>query len=156
MRRVRPVIVAAVLAAIAPLAAQSADAAIPGAARQRELIFLLRQDCGSCHGMRLTGGLGPALTADALKDRPPESVVATIVHGRPGTPMPPWRRFVSQAEAEWLAAQEAAAERAAPRRHVHGIGARSPPDPGAFSTYRRGSSPGRDETPAGVDHAPVK
>ena len=108
MIRARHAVVAAVLAAIAPLAAQpagAADDAIPGAARQRELIVLLRQDCGSCHGMRLTGGLGPALTGDALKDRPPESIVATIVHGRPGTPMPPWRRFVSQAEAEWLAAQ---------------------------------------------------
>jgi cytochrome c55X len=106
--RARPVLFAAVLNLIAPLAVPSADAAdeaTPDAARQRELIVLLRQDCGSCHGMRLTGGLGPALTADALKDRPPESVVATIVHGRPGTPMPPWQRFVSQAEAEWLAAQ---------------------------------------------------
>ena len=108
MIRAHPVLVAVVLTLIAPLAvpaAGAADEAIPGAARQRELIVLLRQDCGSCHGMRLTGGLGPALTADALKDRPQESVVATIVHGRPGTPMPPWRRFVSPAEAEWLAAQ---------------------------------------------------
>jgi cytochrome c55X len=103
-----PVIVAAAMAAIAPLAVQRASAAeegIPGAARQRELVTLLRQDCGSCHGMKLTGGLGPPLTRDALKDRPPESIVATIVHGRPGTPMPPWRRFVSPAEAEWLAGQ---------------------------------------------------
>jgi hypothetical protein len=29
--------------------------------RQKELIHLVRQDCGSCHGMTLQGGLGPAL-----------------------------------------------------------------------------------------------
>jgi cytochrome c55X len=55
--------------------------------------------------MRLTGGLGPPLTAAALQERPFASVVATIQSGRPGTPMPPWRRFVSPAEAEWLAGQ---------------------------------------------------
>jgi cytochrome c55X len=27
--------------------------------RQRELIRMVRQDCGSCHGLQLTGGLGP-------------------------------------------------------------------------------------------------
>jgi len=67
------------------------------------LIELLRQDCGSCHGMRLTGGLGPPLTADALRERPAESIAATIMHGRPGTAMPPWRRFVDEDEAWWLA-----------------------------------------------------
>jgi len=77
----------------------------PVPARQRELMTLLRQDCGSCHGMRLTGGLGPALTRDALKDKPRELVAATIVHGRPGTPMPPWGRFLSDADASWLAAR---------------------------------------------------
>ena len=29
------------------------------AGRQEELIYRLRQDCGSCHGMTLKGGLGP-------------------------------------------------------------------------------------------------
>jgi cytochrome c55X len=36
---------------------------------------------------------------------PFESVVATIQSGRPGTPMPPWRRFLSDGEAHWLAAR---------------------------------------------------
>jgi cytochrome c55X len=75
------------------------------ATRQQELIRLLRQDCGSCHGLRLTGGLGPPLTQEALKDRPQETVAATIEHGRPGTPMPSWRPFMSDAEAQWLAAR---------------------------------------------------
>lgn len=29
--------------------------------REKELETLLYQDCGSCHGMTLKGGLGPAL-----------------------------------------------------------------------------------------------
>jgi cytochrome c55X len=97
--------------AVAPAASAdagvTADAAPPAptAVRQRELLELLHQDCGSCHGMRLTGGLGPPLTAVALEERPFASVVATIQSGRPGTPMPPWRRFLSDDEAEWLAAR---------------------------------------------------
>ena len=74
----------------------------PAPARQQELLRLLRQDCRSCHGMRLTGGLGPALTPEALSARPEAGLVATIVAGRPGTAMPPWRRFLSEAEAQWL------------------------------------------------------
>jgi len=85
--------------------ADATSAAAPQPARQRELLHLLKQDCGSCHGMRLTGGLGPALTPEALRTRPAESLVATIVSGRPGTAMPPWRRFLSEAEAEWLVAR---------------------------------------------------
>ncbi|NML15235.1 c-type cytochrome [Azohydromonas caseinilytica] len=75
----------------------------PGAARQAQLLRLLRQDCGSCHGMRLTGGLGPALTRQALAQIPPDSLAATIFHGRPGTPMPGWSSFMSAEEAQWLA-----------------------------------------------------
>jgi cytochrome c55X len=70
--------------------------------RQNELIRLVRQDCGSCHGMQLTGGLGPALTPEALKDKPAAALISTILHGRPGTPMPPWKSFVSEAEAAWI------------------------------------------------------
>ena len=79
--------------------------AAPSPARQQELQRLLRKDCGACHGARLTGGLGPALTPEALKDRPQEVLAATIEHGRPGTPMPPWQPFMSTAEARWLAAR---------------------------------------------------
>lgn len=87
------------------LAVALAAAPEPEAARARELLRLLKQDCGSCHGMRLTGGLGPALTPEALRAKPAESLAATIVSGRPGTAMPPWRRFVSEAEAQWLVAR---------------------------------------------------
>ena len=79
----------------------------PGVRADREpaLIRMVRQDCGSCHGMRLTGGLGPALTREALADKPLDGLAATIFQGRPGTPMPPWRAMLSEAESWWIAEQ---------------------------------------------------
>ena len=82
--------------------AQPASAGEPDAVRQRELVRLVRQDCGSCHGMTLQGGLGPALLPATLLEKPVEGLVATIYYGRPGTPMPPWNTMLSAAEAEWL------------------------------------------------------
>lgn len=80
----------------------AAPAAEPDTARQQALVQLVRQDCGSCHGMTLAGGLGLPLRPEALRDKPKESLVATILFGRPGTPMPPWAPFLSEAEAEWV------------------------------------------------------
>jgi cytochrome c55X len=91
-------VVAAVLAAATSVHA-GAD---PSAERQRELVNLVRQDCGSCHGMTFRGGIGPPLTPDALREKPAETLTLTILNGRPGTPMPPWRQFVSDAEASWI------------------------------------------------------
>jgi cytochrome c55X len=75
----------------------------PSPERQLSLVRVVRQDCGSCHGMRLTGGLGPPLTREALADKPVDSMAATIFHGRPGTPMPAWRSLLSEADALWIA-----------------------------------------------------
>lgn len=75
----------------------------PPAERRAELRYLLRQDCGSCHGMTLKGGLGPALTPEALARRDLAALQATILLGRPGTAMPPWSDFITPAEAAWLA-----------------------------------------------------
>ena len=117
MEAARPLLLVAAIAAaaaIVPLTGEAGSGAVayaapagadPPPARQRELLVLLKQDCGSCHGMRLTGGLGPALTPEALRTKPAESLAATIYHGRTGTAMPPWRRFVSEAEAQWLVAR---------------------------------------------------
>ena len=80
-------------------------AAEPSPARQKELIHMVRQDCGSCHGMTLQGGLGPALLPATLAGKPEESLVATIIGGRPGTPMPPWHRFLAEDEAQWIVAK---------------------------------------------------
>jgi cytochrome c55X len=90
-------------AAFAGATGHAADA--PGAERQRSLVRMVRQDCGSCHGMKLTGGLGPPLTREALAARPLEALVATTLHGRPGTPMPGWQSMLSEAEARWIAEQ---------------------------------------------------
>ncbi len=73
--------------------------------RQKELVHLVRQDCGSCHGMLLTGGLGLPLTPQALRDKPFEGLVATVYYGRPGTAMPPWRSIITEQEAEWIVRQ---------------------------------------------------
>ena len=77
----------------------------PDPARARELVHIVRQDCGSCHGLTLKGGLGPALTVDALVDKPAEGLVATIMGGRPGTPMPPFNTIVTEPEAQWIVDQ---------------------------------------------------
>lgn len=92
------------LAALAALGHAPADAQV-APQRQRELLRVVRQECGACHGLHLGGGLGPALTREALAGRPTDAMAATIFGGRPGTPMPPWRAFLSAAEAQWIANQ---------------------------------------------------
>jgi cytochrome c55X len=82
--------------------AVSADLSDIPAGRQHELMRLLDQDCGSCHGLTRQGGLGPALTPQALAGKSPAMLRETILNGRPGTPMPPWRPFLSESEADWL------------------------------------------------------
>lgn len=74
----------------------------PDAARRTELIRLVRHDCGSCHGMRLSGGLGPSLLPEALADKPEDGLVATILGGRPGTPMPGWAGLLNEDETRWI------------------------------------------------------
>ncbi|GJM06056.1 MAG: hypothetical protein DHS20C09_20520 [marine bacterium B5-7] len=71
--------------------------------RQYELKHLLLHDCGSCHGMKMKGGLGPALTIDALSNIPEDDLFQIINDGRPGTPMPPWKNILSEADIQWLA-----------------------------------------------------
>lgn len=84
------------------LASSYAAPAAPSPERERELVHLVRQDCGSCHGLLFRGGLGPALTPEALAGRPREGLIATIIGGRPGTPMPPFGALLSEAEAAWI------------------------------------------------------
>lgn len=98
-KRVRHSWAAGLLLAVSPAVVPATE---PGAARQAELLHLLRHDCGSCHGLRLNGGLGPALLPAALADKPMELLVQTILEGRAGTAMPPWRTQLSTAEAQWL------------------------------------------------------
>lgn len=86
-----------------PVAYAAVPEGTPEPVRVQQLVHMVRQDCGSCHGMRLTGGLGPPLTRDALSGRTADTLAATIFHGRPGTPMPGWRAMISEGEARWIA-----------------------------------------------------
>ena len=87
------------------LAACPAFAQSPPPARQAALVELVRQDCGSCHGLTLKGGLGPSLEPAALAGKDVEFLSYVVLHGRRGTPMPPWREHLSEAEAQWIAEQ---------------------------------------------------
>lgn len=71
--------------------------------RAEELTHMLLHDCGSCHGMTLKGGLGPSLLPEQFKDKNADYIKYTILHGRSGTPMPPWKSIISENDAEWLA-----------------------------------------------------
>jgi cytochrome c55X len=84
------------------VAARAAELPVPDAKRQAELVRLVRNDCGACHGQTLKGGLGPSLLSEDLRDLPPESLRETILKGRPNTAMPPWKAFLTEAEAAWI------------------------------------------------------
>lgn len=78
-------------------------AAEVGAERKTALEHMVTQDCGSCHGLTLKGGLGSPLTAGALTNAEPETLATIILDGLPGTAMPPWRPLLTEEEAIWIA-----------------------------------------------------
>jgi cytochrome c55X len=84
-------------------AAMSAPALALDASRERELTHLVRQDCGSCHGMTLKGGLGGSLLPENLTDVDSKGIASIILDGVPGKPMPPWQGLLSKEEALWIA-----------------------------------------------------
>jgi cytochrome c55X len=97
---------AATLGVLATLVA--APAAIVSAqgeetAASARLSSLVRQDCGSCHGLTLKGGLGKPLTAESLEAWDRDQLAAIILDGVPGTPMPPWRPLLTEADARAIA-----------------------------------------------------
>jgi cytochrome c55X len=92
------------LTALVHTALAEVPSAAPSAERQRELIRFVRQECGFCHGIHLTGGLGSPLTAQALASKPPEALEATILYGRTGTAMPGWTPHLSETDAGWIVA----------------------------------------------------
>lgn len=71
--------------------------------RAARLEHIVIQDCGSCHGLTMKGGLGSALTPEALAQAEPEGLVAIILDGVPGTAMPRWRPVLSEDDALWIA-----------------------------------------------------
>jgi cytochrome c55X len=94
-----------ILAAALVLLVAPAALADPTPARQGELMHRLLHDCGSCHGMTMKGGLAPALLPGTLAAKEDAYLVAVILDGVPGTPMPPWSFEIDSAEAAWLVAR---------------------------------------------------
>jgi cytochrome c55X len=92
-------------ALLALLAASAAAANDPAPARRAELLHMVRQDCGSCHGLTMKGGLGPPLLPAELAQKDDAQMQFVILNGRRGTAMPPWSRFLSEAEARWIVEQ---------------------------------------------------
>ena len=70
------------------------------AARLERLVV---QDCGSCHGLTLKGGLGNPIDAERMRHYAREDLRDIILDGIPGTAMPPWRPLISEGEALWIA-----------------------------------------------------
>lgn len=92
------------LAAIAlAVAAFPALAGDPSSERAAELERLVRQDCGSCHGMTLKGGLGSDLRPETLAGADAKTLAQIVLDGVPGTAMPPWRPLLTEGEALWIA-----------------------------------------------------
>ena len=84
-------------------AALAADESAPTPQRARQLAYMVRQDCGSCHGMTLAGGLGPPLLPSALTGKPASYLKAVILHGSTGSAMPGWSPLLSETDADWIA-----------------------------------------------------
>lgn len=74
-------------------------------ARQIELRYMVQQDCGSCHGMTLKGGLGPSLLPERIAALPDQYLFDAIFHGREGAPMPPWASILKTEEIHWIVQQ---------------------------------------------------
>jgi cytochrome c55X len=87
------IVTAGVLALVGPCLADDA----------KHLERMVIQDCGSCHGMTMKGGLGRPLTPEALSAFDTTAVAAIILDGIPGTAMPPWRPLLSEEQAMWMA-----------------------------------------------------
>ena len=64
--------------------------------------YLLHQDCGSCHGMTLKGGLGPSLLPEALAGKPAGYLRHVIANGVAEKAMPPWSAILLPGEIDFL------------------------------------------------------
>ncbi len=77
----------------------------PAPERKAELFNLVIQDCGSCHGLTMKGGLGSPLLPQNLEGKDTDVLTAIVLDGLPGTPMPPWRSQFQDGEARWIIEQ---------------------------------------------------
>ena len=91
------------MAGVTCAASAQAAADEPKSRRAAQLVHIVRQDCGSCHGMTLGGGLGPPLLPAALAGKPAAYLRHVILNGSAGTAMPGWSPLLSDADADWIA-----------------------------------------------------
>ncbi len=83
-----------------------AAGAYAGAPQNRaELENFVIQDCGSCHGLTMRGGLGPPLRPKDLEPLPEAAIAAIIREGVDGTAMPPWKALLTDEEILWISRQ---------------------------------------------------
>lgn len=100
-KRRSPVVVALLSGLlIAPAAAVGTEEV-----EEARLANLVIQDCGSCHGLTLRGGLGPSLRPESLERLPVEAIAAIIREGVPGSAMPPWKPLLTPEEIHWISRQ---------------------------------------------------
>ncbi|ABM20198.1 c-type cytochrome [Marinobacter nauticus] len=83
----------------------SAGAVAGAPETEDELANFVIQDCGSCHGLKLKGGLGPPLRPEDIETLPEAAIAAIIREGVPGTAMPPWKALLSDQEIAWISRQ---------------------------------------------------
>ncbi|SDR48515.1 cytochrome c [Pseudovibrio sp. Tun.PSC04-5.I4] len=86
----------------APLGAL-ADSEILNQIDKDRLTDFVQQDCGSCHGITLEGGLGGPLLPDNLEHYDLDVIQEIILGGLPGTAMPRWRGLLNEEEAAFIA-----------------------------------------------------
>ncbi|WLQ17260.1 cytochrome c [Hahella aquimaris] len=68
-----------------------------------QLRNLVRQDCGSCHGLTLQGGLGPSLRPQPMQALGVDAIRLIIADGKPDTAMPPWRDLLTEQDIRQIA-----------------------------------------------------
>ena len=68
-----------------------------------QLERMVVQDCGSCHGLTMRGGLGKPLTSQTLATVDETPIASIILDGIPGPAMPPWRPLLTEQQAMWMA-----------------------------------------------------
>ncbi|WP_041598812.1 c-type cytochrome [Hahella chejuensis] len=68
-----------------------------------QLSNLVRQDCGSCHGLTLKGGLGPSLRPERMQALGVDAIRLIIADGKPETAMPPWRDLLTEQDIRRIA-----------------------------------------------------
>lgn len=102
LERIRLTLALVIVSFLWPVHPRLAASAQPDSARQAQLENLLTQDCGSCHGITLNGGLGTPLTPQALAGKTVRYLTTVIQNGIPGTPMPSWSGVLTEAEILWM------------------------------------------------------